>query len=99
MQTKKLCTNGRRLLAVALAIGVIGAAHAVQSAPPALPGAQVDRFLARTLSTDNVECDQYGPDVARCRTVPRLFKPTIQRHLPQVTWPLPGYTAHFLQAL
>ena len=99
MQTKKLCTNGRRLLAVALAIGVIGAAHAVQSAPPALPGAQVDRFLDRAHSVDTVECDQYGPDVARCRTIPRHFKPTVQRILPTVTWPFPGYRGSFLQVL
>lgn len=45
MKTKELCTNGKRLLAVALAIGVIGAAHAFQPAPAALPSAQLSAML------------------------------------------------------
>lgn len=90
MKTKELCTNGKRLLAVALAIGVIGAAHAFQPMSAALPGAQVSSVLA-TFGPPGKECGPYVLDV-NCSSMPTpsLIPPIIPVSPPL---PVPGRTA------
>ena len=87
MQIHKRPTFRRHCLAVALATGLIGAAHAFPGAPaPVAPSAQVGA-LVRTMLGNGMACGPYVLD-HRCRATPTPSP--VPRFLPPARKPSVG---------